>query len=153
MSDWLSAEGAAALLALVGAAEAGARDEVPVGAVLTDALGRILGVCGNLCVSNADPVGHAEMRVMRQVARCLDNYRLTATRMAVSLEPCPMCREAASLARVDQIRFAARREGGFAEVVDPFLAQDAEYGASSVALLQFFFSERRADLNSSGKSV
>ncbi|MBF0191170.1 MAG: nucleoside deaminase [Magnetococcales bacterium] len=153
MSLWLSAEGSSALLALIGAAEAGARDEVPVGAVLTDDLGRVLGVCGNRCVSSADPVGHAEMRVMRQVCRHLDNYRLPSTRMAVSLEPCPMCREAAILARVDRIRFLARREGSAEGREDPVCVQDPEYQAVSAGLLRFFFSERRADLCSAGKSV
>ncbi|MBF0626940.1 MAG: nucleoside deaminase [Magnetococcales bacterium] len=153
MSAWLPAERAVLLLSLVAAAEAGAGDEVPVGAVLTDDQGRLLAVRGNDCIAGSDPVGHAEMRVLRQAAGRLRNYRLCAARLTVSLEPCPMCRQAAGLARVAGIRYAARRNPAAASLQDPMASLDPTYETVAVALLQFFFSARRADLNSGEESV
>ncbi|MEO5347525.1 MAG: nucleoside deaminase [Magnetococcus sp. YQC-9] len=133
------------LLALVLAAEAGAGDEVPVGALLNDALGRPVAGCGNVCLAGFDPVGHAEMRALRQAAGRVGNYRLTEASLQVSLEPCPLCREALALARVGKVEFAAHR-----------LPQRGEKGTlaqASSALLRFFFRARRVDLNSDEDSA
>lgn len=153
MSDWLSPEQGALLLTLVVAAEAGGQDEVPVGAVVCDALGRILSAQGNDCVTRSDPVGHAEMRALGQAARRLRNYRLLGTRLFISLEACPLCREAVGLSRVSQMACAARRDPESAAQPESGFFQDQSLESASVALLHFFFARKRADLKCDGKSV
>ena len=81
--------------------------EVPVGAVLVDAEGRILARDGNRTISTADPTAHAEIRVLRQAARLLGNYRLLNTVLYVTIEPCVMCMGALIHARVRQIVYGA----------------------------------------------
>jgi len=93
--------------ALEYAAEAAAMDEVPVGAVLIDDAGQLLAGAGNNCIEAADPTGHAEMRVLRMAAARAGNYRLPATTMYVTLEPCAMCAAAMIQARVERIVFGA----------------------------------------------
>nr|WP_232222300.1 tRNA adenosine(34) deaminase TadA [Thioalkalivibrio paradoxus] len=88
-------------------AQAGARaGEVPVGAVLV--LG---GVClargHNAPIGEHDPTAHAEVRVIRQAARILRNYRLPGTTLYVTLEPCPMCVGAMIHARIARLVFGA----------------------------------------------
>lgn len=81
--------------------------EVPVGAVLVDTEGRILARDGNRTVSMTDPTAHAEIRVLRQAARLLGNYRLLNTTLYVTIEPCVMCMGALIHARVQQIVYGA----------------------------------------------
>ncbi len=94
-------------LALEEAQTAGARGEVPVGAVLVSAEGALLARDGNRIVEQNDPTAHAEMLVLRAAAARLKNERLTGTVLYVSLEPCAMCAAAVSLARVARVVFAA----------------------------------------------
>ncbi|MEM9618703.1 MAG: nucleoside deaminase [Pseudomonadota bacterium] len=86
------------------AAEAG---EAPIGAVLVDEDGAILAAAGNAPISTNDPTGHAEIRVLREAASTLGNYRLTGTTLYVTLEPCAMCAGAISHARVARLVIAA----------------------------------------------
>jgi tRNA(adenine34) deaminase len=81
--------------------------EVPVGAVLVDALGAVLSEAGNNCIAAADPAGHAEMRAVRQAAARLNNYRLPGTTLYVTLEPCPMCAALLVHARIARVVFGA----------------------------------------------
>ena len=74
--------------------------EVPVGAVLLDPDGKVLGRGGNRCVSTHDPSAHAEIMALRQAAATLGNYRLGGCVLAVTLEPCLMCLGALVHARV-----------------------------------------------------
>ncbi|WP_420904414.1 nucleoside deaminase [Candidatus Magnetaquiglobus chichijimensis] len=178
---WLSEGRARALLALVVAAEAGAGGEVPVGALLTDAMGRPLAARGNDCVTAADPLGHAELRTLRLAARRVGNYRLGDTALHVSLEPCPICRAALAEARVARVTHDAPRlenegdrrgdavthdaprlenEGdrrGDAVTHDaphvPIEGQEVVCAADSAGLLRFFFRERRIALNLDGESA
>ena len=94
-------------LALAEAQAAGARGEVPVGAVLTGPDGTVLAQDGNRIIELRDPTAHAEMLVLRAGARVLGNERLTGTSLYVSLEPCAMCAGAIALARVARLVFAA----------------------------------------------
>ncbi|NGZ05260.1 MAG: nucleoside deaminase [Magnetococcales bacterium] len=144
---WVENPRAWSLLALVAAAEAGARAEIPVGAVLTDPVGRPLALLGNRCVDSSDPLGHAEVRVLRLAAERVGNYRLPGTRLTVSLEPCPMCREAITLARISELRFAAPRplELPAATTLSGF--QEQQDAPVALGLLQFFFGMKRASLN------
>ncbi len=105
--EYLEDGQAALLLALVAAGSAGQREEVPVGAVLRDAAGRFLGECGNNRIAAMDPTGHAEMRLLRLSAARVGHDRLTNTALAVTLEPCPMCLAALSMARVGHLLYEA----------------------------------------------
>ena len=92
-------------LALEEANKAALADEVPVGAVLLDASGAILAKAHNETISLCDPSAHAEILVLRQAARKVRNYRLLATTLYVTVEPCAMCMGALIHARVKRIVF------------------------------------------------
>lgn len=83
------------------------RGEVPVGAVLVDAGGRILAEKGNDCIHASDPVGHAEIRVLREAGKKIQNYRILGSTLYVTLEPCAMCATALVHARVSRLVFGA----------------------------------------------
>ncbi|MEO5330415.1 MAG: nucleoside deaminase [Magnetococcus sp. YQC-5] len=140
---WLATERSVSLLALVVATFAGVQDEVPVGAIVTDHQGRILAAAGNRCVSGADPTGHAEMRSMRLAANRMENYRLTDARLTVTLEPCPMCLAAASMARLAQVRFAALRAWPVTTRQTRAPQQNLEHLQGAGALLRNFFAHKR----------
>lgn len=89
------------------ARESAAAGEVPVGALLVDANGVVLAGAGNRTVSACDPAGHAEIRVLRQGAEKLGNYRLPGTTLYVTLEPCAMCAAAMVHARIDRLVYGA----------------------------------------------
>lgn len=91
-------------LALKAAKKAGARDEVPIGAILVRD-GRVLGSGYNLRESKQDPAAHAELTAIRRAARRSGNWRLTGATLYVTLEPCVMCMGAAILARIDRLVF------------------------------------------------
>ncbi|GAA4224273.1 tRNA(adenine34) deaminase [Streptosporangium album] len=102
-------------LALTEAVRAGARGEVPVGAVVLDADGSVLAQAGNDRESLADPTAHAEILALREAARVRGEWRLTGCTLVVTLEPCTMCAGASVLARVDRIVYgAADAKGGAA---------------------------------------
>ena len=82
-------------------------DEIPVGAVLVDAAGEILGEGWNLTISEHDPSAHAEIVALRAAGRNRRNYRLPATTLYVTLEPCAMCAMALVHARVQRVVFGA----------------------------------------------
>ena len=82
-------------------------DEVPVGAVLLSASGEIIASGHNQPISAMDPTAHAEIIVIREAARQLQNYRLPKTTLYVTLEPCAMCVGALLQARVGRIVFGA----------------------------------------------
>jgi tRNA(adenine34) deaminase len=92
--------------ALVEARRAGARGEVPVGAVVA-VDGRIVARAGNANVRRCDPTGHAEVRALRRAAWKLGRQRLPEVTVAVTLEPCLMCMGAMVHARVGRLVFGA----------------------------------------------
>jgi len=94
-------------LALAEARAAGARGEVPVGAVVTDAEGQFLAAAGNEVEARGDPSAHAEILALRAAAERLGQKWLPGCTLTVTLEPCPMCAQAASLFRVARIAFGA----------------------------------------------
>ncbi|MBV9571701.1 MAG: nucleoside deaminase [Alphaproteobacteria bacterium] len=101
-------------------AEAAAkRGEVPVGAVLVGADGEFLSADGNRIVEKRDPTAHAEMLVIRNGARIMDNERLVGTTLYVTLEPCAMCVGAIALARIARLVFAAEDSKGGAVLHGP----------------------------------
>ncbi len=89
------------------AAYAEQKGEVPVGALLLDAKGNILGEGSNGCITGNDPTAHAEILALRQAAQRCKNYRLPETILVCTLEPCLMCLGALIWARVAGLIFAA----------------------------------------------
>src|SRR5260370_42671784 len=92
--------------ALALAEEAGAAGEIPVGAVVVDGHGTIIGR-GRSGRQSGDPVGHAELYAIAEAARTIGDWRLEGTTMVVTLEPCAMCAGALVNARVGRLVFAA----------------------------------------------
>ena len=82
-------------------------DEIPVGAVLVDAQGRLLAEGWNRNITENDPSAHAEIVAMRQAGPRLGNHRLLGCTLYVTLEPCAMCAMAMVHARVARVVFAA----------------------------------------------
>lgn len=136
------------------AAEAAAAGEVPVGAVVTRGE-RVIAEARNAMRGSLDPTAHAEMVAIRSAAEALGQPRLDGCTLWVTLEPCAMCAAAASIARLEAVRFAAEDPKGGAVVHGPrIFAQptclhrpDVIGGigeAESAALLKRFFEERRS---------
>src|SRR5690349_19603177 len=93
--------------ALTLAEEAAADGEIPVGAVIADRDGNIVGRGRNRRESANDPLGHAELIAIAEAARALGDWRLEGTTMVVTLEPCAMCAGALVNARVERLIFGA----------------------------------------------
>jgi len=94
-------------IALARAEASAAKGEVPVGAVLVDSGGAVIASAGNETVCAHDPVGHAEIRVLRIAAGEAGNYRLPHTTLYVTLEPCAMCAAAMVHARIQRLVYGA----------------------------------------------
>ena len=128
--------------------------DVPIGAVVLDEDGTVLGRGRNRREADGDPTGHAEVVALRRAAAARGEWRLSGCTLVVTLEPCTMCAGAIVLARVDRLVFGAfddkagavgslwdvvrdRRLNHRPEVVSGVLAEE------SSALLRQFFSLRR----------
>ena len=94
-------------MALEEARAAGARGEVPVGAVLVGVDGAVLARDGNRVLELRDPSGHAEVMVIREACKILQNERLTGCSLYVTLEPCAMCAGLISQARIARLYYGA----------------------------------------------
>lgn len=81
--------------------------EIPVGAVLVDAQGEIIGEGWNLSIVNSDPTAHAEIMALRNAGQRVQNYRLLDTTLYVTLEPCTMCVGAILHSRIQRLVFGA----------------------------------------------
>ena len=92
--------------ALTLAEEAGREGEIPIGAVIADREGRVVGRGRNRRESG-DPLGHAELIAIAEAARTIGDWRLEGTTMVVTLEPCAMCAGALVNARVERLIFGA----------------------------------------------
>lgn len=88
------------------AQKAANEDEVPVGAIIVKD-NKIISEGWNQSIQNHDPSAHAEIMAIREAGKVLENYRLTATTMYVTLEPCSMCVGAMVHARIDRLVFGA----------------------------------------------
>jgi tRNA(adenine34) deaminase len=93
--------------ALAEAEAAAARGEVPVGAVVVDAAGRVLAAAGNQVEELGDPTAHAEMLAIREAVRLHGSKLLEDCDLHVTLEPCAMCAQAISFARIRRLYFGA----------------------------------------------
>lgn len=94
---------------------AGCRDEVPVGAVIIDKLtSKVLAAEHNNIVHSHNPLAHAEMLAIEKACRQKASRYLEGCEIYVTLEPCPMCAQAISIARLDAVYFGAEdpKSGG-----------------------------------------
>jgi len=141
-------------LALAEAEAAGARGEVPVGAVVLGPDGAVLARAGNRTLELRDPSAHAELLAIRAACAALGTERLVDCDLYVSLEPCAMCAGAISFARIRRLYFGASdpKGGGVehgARVFDQPTCHHAPevYGGigerAAAALLKDFFAARR----------
>ncbi len=142
-------------LAFAEADAAGARGEVPVGAVLVEAeTGRILARDGNRTEELSDPTAHAEGLVIRAAAKARGRPRLPDCDLYVTLEPCAMCAAAISFARIRRVVYGAPdpKMGGVDHGPEFFRQPTCHHrptvtggvGAEhSAELLRAFFRERR----------
>lgn len=94
--------------ALAEAEKAHQAGEVPVGAVVVDKEGRIIGRGHNLVVAGHDPSGHAEIIALRNASQNIKNYRLDNCAIYVTLEPCSMCSGAIIGARLTRLVYGAK---------------------------------------------
>ena len=94
-------------LALDEARGAVATGDVPIGAVVLDADGTVVGRGRNVREAHADPTGHAEVVALRDAARTLGRWRLDDCALVVTLEPCTMCAGAVGLSRLRMLVFGA----------------------------------------------
>jgi tRNA(adenine34) deaminase len=140
--------------ALALARAAGARGEVPVGAVVVRD-GIVIGRGGNTPIAASDPTAHAEIAALRDAGRALGNYRLPGCELFVTLEPCAMCAGAIMHARLARLVFGARdpKTGACGSVVDLFAERRLNHHTTVTsgvradecgALLSGFFAARRA---------
>jgi tRNA(adenine34) deaminase len=140
--------------ALALAVEAGERGDVPVGAVVTDADGAVIGEGFNLRELTHDPTAHAEVVALRQAAASVGSWHLAGCTLVVTLEPCVMCAGAVLQARVPRVVFGAwdDKAGAAGSVYDVLrdrrLPHRVEVVAGirepeATALLQRFFAARR----------
>ena len=132
---------------------AGARGEVPVGAVVVRD-GAIIGRGGNAPIAASDPTAHAEIAALREAARTTGNYRLPGCALYVTVEPCPMCAGAILHARIARLVYGARdpKTGACGSVVDLFAEPRLNHhcevvggvrAEASGGLLSQFFAARR----------
>lgn len=92
--------------ALLQADKALAHGDVPIGAVLVKG-NEVIAIAGNEVELTRDPTAHAEMLVIRKASAILGNPRLEGCDLYVTLEPCPMCAQAISLARIRRLYYGA----------------------------------------------
>lgn len=141
-------------LALEQARLAGARGEVPVGAVIVDASGIVIAAAGNQTLALHDPSAHAEMLVIRAAGQALRSERLSGCDLYVTLEPCAMCAAAISLARIRRLYFGAAdpKSGGTVHGARVFAQPTCHHRpevyegigeTQAAALLRAFFADRR----------
>jgi len=141
-------------IALAEARAAAARGEVPVGAVVTDAAGTVLGRAGNRVEERRDPSAHAEMLALRTAAAARGEKWLADCTLTVTLEPCPMCAQAASFFRIRRVVFGAYdpKGGGVEHGARVFAAPSCHHRPEVVGgvregecggLLREFFAARR----------
>ena len=141
--------------ALAAAERAAARGEVPVGAVLLGPDGALLASAGNRTEALRDPTAHAELLAIRAGARKLGTPRLVDCDLYVTLEPCPMCAQAISFARIRRLYYGAGdpKGGGVAHGPRIFASTSCHHAPEvygglgerrAAELLQTFFRARRA---------
>ena len=147
-------------LAIREAERALAHDDVPVGAVVLDRDGRVIGRGHNERELAQDPSAHAEMLAIRQAAEHIGHWRLLETTLYVTLEPCAMCAGAIILGRIPSVVFGAAdpKAGAAGSVLDvlaeprlnhrPQVTGGVLQPACAALLKDFFAARRRRSLPS-----
>ncbi len=136
------------------AAAAAADGDIPVGALVVDEDGIVIGEGRNTRERDGDPTGHAEVVALRAAAQAKGEWRLTGCTLVVTLEPCPRCAGAAVLSRVQRIVLGAwdPKMGACGSVWDVVRDRRSTHRVEVVggvredaatALLQGFFAEHR----------
>lgn len=155
MTTVTESDRAAMAAALVEARAALASDDVPVGAVVVDGAGTIIGRGRNEREKNADPTAHAEVVALRQAAVATGDWQLAGCTLVVTLEPCVLCAGAILAARIERVVFGAwdDKAGAAGSVVDLLRERRLPYRVGEVvggvderecaSLLEEFFRERR----------
>ena len=141
--------------ALAEARDALATGDVPVGVVVVDARGQIIGRGRNEREALGDPTAHAEVIALREAARATGDWQLTGCTLVVTLEPCVLCAGAILAARIPRVVFGAYddKAGAAGGVVDllrerrlPFRVDEVVGGVmadDAATLLREFFDTRR----------
>ena len=136
------------------AKEAAIKGDVPVGALVVDDAGTIIGIGANLREQDNDPTAHAEIVAIRNAASKIGNYRLDDLTMVVTLEPCGMCAGAIAQSRIKRLVFGSFDEkyGAVGSVWDLLRDARAIYrpevlsgvleGQCGVLLKDFFVNKR-----------
>ena len=136
------------------AAEAANAREIPVGAVVLDEDGRVLGEGRNVREVSHDPTGHAEIVALREAAERIGSWNLEGCTLVVTLEPCIMCAGAILQARIGRVVFGAwdDKAGAAGSMYDVLRDRRLPYRAeviggveadAATALLRSFFEQRR----------
>ena len=135
------------------AREAYDNEEVPVGCIITDKSGNIIGRGRNRREENSDATAHAEIEAIREACSNLGDWRLDDCSIFVTLEPCPMCTGAIINSRIPTVVFGARDavSGSCGSVIDLFSESYGHRPAvfpgvlqdESAALLKDFFKSKR----------
>jgi tRNA(adenine34) deaminase len=145
-------------LALLEAEKAFSLDEVPVGAVIVDAhSGEVITSSHNEMAGRSDPTAHAELLAIQKACHSLDQGRLENCDIYVTLEPCPMCAQALSFARIRRLYFGAYdpKGGGVDHGAKVFNAPSCHHRPEVIggleeeacsSLLKKFFEGKREDL-------
>ena len=135
------------------AREAADAGEVPVGCVITDRDGNVIGRGRNRREENDDATAHAEIEAIREACKALGDWRLEDCAITVTLEPCPMCAGAIINARIPSVVYGAKEPifGSCGSVIDLFFERYGHtprvYGGvkeqDCAGLLKAFFAARR----------
>lgn len=140
--------------ALQEAQAAGARGEVPVGAVVVDPSGALVARAGNRTRELSDPTAHAEVLAIRAACIAAGSERLIGYDLYVTLEPCAMCAAAIAAARVGRLYYGASdpKSGGVAQGARVFSHPQCHHvpevydgidAAAAEAMLKAFFAAKR----------
>jgi len=131
-----------------------ATDDVPVGALVINRVGTIVGRGNNLREQGQDPTAHAEIVALRQAARAHNNWRLDGHTLVVTLEPCAMCAGAIAQSRIKTVIFGAwdQKAGAVGSVWDILRDPRSPHQVEVISgvleeecaqILQEFFKEKR----------
>lgn len=135
------------------AESAAKKGEIPVGCVIADESGKIIGRGENTREQSRSALGHAELAAIDEACRARGDWRLSGCTLYVTLEPCPMCTGAIINARIPTVVFGAREDnfGSCGSVIDLFSERyghsPAVYGGvledACAMLLKEFFKKMR----------
>jgi tRNA(adenine34) deaminase len=136
------------------AKETAIKGDIPVGALVVDDSGSIVGQGANLREQDNDPTAHAEIVAIRNAAKKLGNYRLDGLTIVVTLEPCGMCAGAIAQSRIKKLVFGSfdEKHGAVGSVWDLLRDARAIYKLEVVSgvlkqecnnLVSSFFSDKR----------